>query len=208
MKIYERLLRWGGNGAQPNQYGVQDKRNDIQSNGVSPLALVGHNICVLPGSVVDDFSKIHNYAWIGRNCTVTRATIGHYAGLANNISVGPGEHDTRRIANTALFTADPYSELTKAPCHVGPDVWIGVDTVIRRGVSIGAGAVVGANSFVNKDVPPYAIVAGSPARHIRYRFTASQIDEIMKSEWWTFDLEQARKILEHLEKRLGIQPNE
>ena len=93
-----------------------------------------------------------------------------------------------------------YNELTKDKIIIGNDVWIGTDSIIRRGVTIGDGAVIGANSFVNKDVPPFAVVAGNPAKLIRYRFSQKKIDCILKSEWWLLDLEQARIAVEKLEK--------
>ncbi|OAM88606.1 hypothetical protein AW736_16200 [Termitidicoccus mucosus] len=63
-------------------------------------------------------------------------------------------------------------------------MWIGYDVKLFRGVTIGNGAVIGACSLVNKDVPPYAIVAGSPARHIRWRFPDEHIDFLQSIEWW------------------------
>lgn len=70
---------------------------------------------------------------------------------------------------------------------IGNDVWIGVGSIIRRGVTIGNGAVIGANSFVNKDVPPYAFAVGSPARVIKYRFKKEMIEKIEESCWWQYE---------------------
>ena len=72
------------------------------------------------------------------------------------------------------------------PIHIGHDVWIGYGAIIMDGVTIGTGAVVAAAAVVTKDVPPYAIVAGVPARIIRYRFDDDTIRRLLESRWWDF----------------------
>ena len=71
--------------------------------------------------------------------------------------------------------------------HIGNDVWIGLNATILDGVTIGDGAIVAAGAVVTKDVPPYAVVAGVPAKIIKYRFTESQIDFLLKFRWWEKD---------------------
>jgi tetrahydrodipicolinate N-succinyltransferase len=76
---------------------------------------------------------------------------------------------------------------TDEPISIGSDVWIGAGAMILDGVNIGHGAVVGARSVVTKNVPPYAIVAGVPARIIRYRFTDEIIARLLEIAWWNLD---------------------
>ena len=92
--------------------------------------------------------------------------------------------------------------MRRGECVIGNDVWIGVDSIIRRGVKIGNGAVVGANSFVNHDVPDFAIVAGNPARLIRYRFDEEMQAEISASKWWEKDLPEAKEIIKKLKSKI------
>jgi virginiamycin A acetyltransferase len=174
--------------------------NRICSPGVSLEAIDGQHITALPGTFIDKHCSIGSYAWFGYNCFVTKARVGRYTGIGNNVSIGPGEHRLDRIANNATLydEQDIYEVLTEEPCTIGPDVWIGVDSVIRRGTEIGAGAVVGANSFVNESVPPYAIVAGTPAKIIRYRFGPAQIAAILESRWWELEIIDARLLLREL----------
>ena len=77
---------------------------------------------------------------------------------------------------------------------IGNDVWIGSHATIISGVHIGSGAVIGANAVVAKDIPPYAIAVGNPARVIKYRFDEETIKKFMAVKWWNWDL---RKILEN-----------
>ena len=87
--------------------------------------------------------------------------------------------------------------VSKGGIRIGNDVWIGTNSTILSGVSIGDGAVVGANALVNKNVPPYAIVGGTPARNLGYRFTSEIIEELLKTKWWDWPLDQLLRS-EHL----------
>ena len=86
----------------------------------------------------------------------------------------------------------------KGPTIVGNDVWIGYDAVIMPGVHIGDGAVVGTRSVVTRDVPPYTVVAGDPARPIRKRFDDATIDKLMRLQWWNLPDEEIRDFLPEL----------
>ena len=88
--------------------------------------------------------------------------------------------------------------VSKGDVVIGNDVWIGRGVVILSGVRVGNGAVIGAGAVVTKDVPPYAIVAGNPARIIRYRFSPEQIEELEQIAWWSWpdkEIERAIPLL-------------
>ena len=126
---------------------------------------------------VDNSSVIGDYTYLGERVSVTRATIGRYCSIANLVTIGAGEHDVDKISTNCMLSRH---NLTEKDCIIGNDVWIGVDSIIRRGIKIGNCAVVGANSFVNKDVPDFAVVAGNPARIIKYRFNPEIREKILE----------------------------
>ena len=80
----------------------------------------------------------------------------------------------------------------RVPMTVGSDVWVGSNAILGAGISIGNGAVIGANSVVTMNVDPFSVVAGNPARVIRYRFSQDLIERIEASKWWNLPLEQIR----------------
>ena len=82
---------------------------------------------------------------------------------------------------------------------IGNDVWIGYEAVIMSGVTIGDGAIIGTRAVVTKDVPPYAIVGGSPARVLKKRFSDDIIDKLLKIKWWNWPVEKITRNLEYIQ---------
>lgn len=92
-----------------------------------------------------------------------------------------------------LPTQPPY-ELADFNTHIGHDVWIGNGVKVMKGLTIGNGSIVAAGAVVTKDVPPYAIVGGVPAKVIKYRFEQDIINRLLSSEWWKYDLSQFESV--------------
>lgn len=97
---------------------------------------------------------------------------------------------TFKSTHSKLASVFRYSENCYKPIDIGSDVWLGSNVIVLPGVSIGHGAVVGAGGVVTKDVPPYAIAVGCPARTVRYRFSESQIELLLASKWWEWPEER------------------
>lgn len=166
---------------------------------------VSDNISIGALTSIDNNCTIGEYTYIGLRCTISKANIGRYCSIGNNVSIGPGEHRLNWISTSSFLYEDKmdwYDVLTQGDVTIGNDVWIGTDSIIRRGITVGDGAVIGANSFVNFDVPPYAIVAGVPAQIIKYRFSEEVIQKLLDSKWFLYDLDDAKKIVRNLEQEI------
>ena len=120
-------------------------------------------------------------------------TIGGYCSIAANVEfmIG-GNHHTGRISTFPFAGAGGPG--SKGPITVGNDVWIGKNAFILSGVTVGDGAAIGANAVVTKDVRPYAIVAGNPARELRRRFEDADVERLLQIAWWNWPDEEVVSI--------------
>jgi acetyltransferase-like isoleucine patch superfamily enzyme len=161
-----------------------------------------HRLSKLESGTSFYFSKIGKYSYCGYDCEIFNTTIGNFTSIANGVTIGGSRHPMEWVSMSPVFYAGRDSirkkfarfELDQIPLtEIGSDVWIGRGAIILSGKRIGNGAVIGAGSVVTKDVPDYAVVAGNPARIIRYRFEKSIIFDLQKLAWWDLSDETIEK---------------
>ncbi len=169
---------------------------------ISSRAHVTVEIPVAVSATVDFVGEIGVFTYIrgahGRLAPGV-SSIGRYCSIAPDVVAGESTHPTGWLSthpfqyghkDFARFVKKPTSRLQpdglNEPVKIGNDVWLGAGADIMRGVTIGDGAIVAAGAVVTKDVPPYAIVGGVPARLIRYRFEPGLIADLLAVRWWRF----------------------
>ena len=146
----------------------------------------------------------HSYAGAIRELYNPLVKVGSFCSIANGVTfMGSGEHPPVghhcRCVSSFPFREKGWGDYwpctSRGPIVVGNDVWIGEDALILDGVEIGDGAIVGARAVVAKAVPPYAVVAGNPARIVKYRFSPAEIEALLRIKWWQWPDEQIREAL-------------
>jgi chloramphenicol O-acetyltransferase type B len=148
-------------------------------------------------------STMGKFSFCGYDCEIVNADIGSFTSIANCVVIGGGRHPMEWAGMSSVFYEGRDSVNAKFSEHVreqprrisiGNDVWLGRSVIVLPGVTIGDGAVVGAGSVVTKEVPPYAIVAGNPARLIRYRFSELLRSRLMSVRWWDLNEGELRAL--------------
>ena len=140
---------------------------------------------------------IGEYTYVGGKCAIvdSRSRIGKFCSIAKNVSIGTTMHPIHTLTTHPVSHLGSWGTLkilpenriefqNKRPVRIGNDVWIGFNAVLMDGITVGDGAVIGAGAVVTKDIPPYAVAVGVPARVIKYRFDAETIQRLLKARWW------------------------
>ena len=154
--------------------------------------------------------NISRFCYIGSKCDFARTTIAPFTSIGSEVLSGLGTHPlnyvstypgfySRNVSGSKWFGIDTdFKEIENKSVSIGADVWIGSRAIILGGVSIGHGAVIGAGAIVTKDVPPYAIVGGVPAKVIRYRFDSLVIKNLIDSQWWNLSEDLLREAAQYI----------
>ena len=138
-------------------------------------------------------SNFGKHSFCGYDCTFINCDVGSFTSIASNVVVGGARHPIEYVSTSPVFLAHKDSVKKKYSRHnyvsnpktqIGHDVWVGEGVFIKAGVSVGDGSVIGMGSVVTKNIPPYTIYAGNPAKCIRNRFPDDVTQALLKLQWW------------------------
>ena len=169
---------------------------------------------VCSGSELTNVS-IGNYSYVGNNCFVVNTKIGNFCSIADRCLIGGATHPIYRVSTSPVFHngknvlnknfAD-FESIKTPETIIGNDVWIGMGCIIKAGIKIGNGSILGMGSVLTKDIPPYEIWGGNPARKIKDRFDKDKVELLMKTEWWNLndnDISKLANKFDDIEKFLN-----
>lgn len=143
--------------------------------------------------------ELGDFTYIANNTQIHRTTLGKFVSIGRDCKIGLAKHPTSQFVSThpIFFSPSKQCQISFADqsyfpeygnIDIGNDVWVGDNVIIVNDVTIGDGSIIAAGSVVTKDVPPYAIVGGVPARIIKYRFDDSTIEKLLRLKWWDNDI--------------------
>ncbi|WP_051364089.1 CatB-related O-acetyltransferase [Oleidesulfovibrio alaskensis] len=183
-------------------------------NHIHPAATVAQG-CEIAGSVMHEHARLKKnaelrdsvlgaYSYLSAGSMAVAADIGRFTSVGPGAYIGLWEHDTFTTTHTFYlyessggfckgwrnFSRDSIRTV------IGSDVWIGANAVIRKGVTVGHGAVIGASAVVTRDVPPFAVVTGVPAHVHRYRFDAATRSLLLRTRWWDLPRETIQDMVD------------
>jgi virginiamycin A acetyltransferase len=171
------------------------KTNNIHSNvmlGVN--CSIEKNVVIRSGVTIGDFSYINPGSYIGEG-----TKIGKYCSISYDCKIGVSEHPINFVSShpatygsNNIFREKIDFEQKDSPI-IGNDVWIGANSIILRGVIVGDGAIIAAGAIVTKDVLPYTIVGGIPAKVIKNRYDEEIVEYLLKWKWWNLSTVELQK---------------
>lgn len=167
--------------------------------------VLGEYVVILGGAILNKVN-ISDFSYISYGSITSNVDIGKYCSIGPNVQIGLATHPSRVFVSThpAFYSnnnaccnitlrANKIFDDAVPKTVLANDIWIGANVIIPGGIQIGTGAIIAAGSVVVKDVPPYAVVGGNPARIIKYRFSEGQIMALLGSEWWNWPIDKVRQ---------------
>ena len=197
-----------------NQYNFIGNEVKIDSSAYISGSTIEGKVEIMKGTKVfkayiEGRVRIERYTSIwGPNITIIGRiygiSIGSFCSIARNVSIQEDNHNTLRLTsywieqNVLGLDLFDNANVSKGIISIENDVWIGSGAQILSGVRVSNGAVIAAGAIVTKDVPPYAIVAGNPAKVIKYRFDEEKIQFLLELKWWDWSIEKIKKNINFL----------
>ena len=159
-------------------------------------------------------SQIGAYSYVANGTDLEHVIVGKFCSISDHCRIGMGRHTINLLSTSPIFTQvvngtqsrwieKDCNSYTSQGVEIGNDVLIGSHALINDGVKIGDGATIASAAVVTKDVPPYAIVGGVPAKIIRYRFSEDLIAKLLELKWWDMSEAELKKHI-HLFQKEGL----
>lgn len=157
------------------------KKKKILSLNANLSAKYGKGVVISAGTYVSKNSIIGDYSYVNSNSSIENATIGKYCSISSGVYISPYNHKSEYVSTSPH---NRYYVEEEKRVKIGNDVLISLNAIILEGISIGDGAIIAAGAIVTKDVKPYEVVGGVPAKHVRYRFDEERINYLLNLKWW------------------------
>lgn len=180
-----------------------NKKNStyIHSYFASLKANYGEKVMISQGTRVASDVTIGDYSYVNINSSLENCIIGKFCSISSGVYISPWEHDLHKRTTHPIAYDEEIRNKVRKKVKIGHDVLISLNCIILEGITIGNGAVIGAGAVVTKDVLPYEIVAGVPAKHIGFRFDKNTITDLNNIKWWDWDISKINRNLLYLQNK-------
>jgi acetyltransferase-like isoleucine patch superfamily enzyme len=183
---------------------IKYSKSVIKSRHIHPSAKIGHHVVIERECRISKGVEIHDYTYMNEGVRVDSNTrsIGRYCSISHNVKIGLGPHPAHFVSTSAVFYNPHWGFVSEVifdeikangSAVIEDDVLIGASAIILAGVHVGTGAIIGAGAIVTKDVEPYTVVGGAPARKLGDRFPEDIKSALLQSRWWEWPAERLLK---------------
>lgn len=180
----------------------------IESYLVGEKVKLGKYVGVSRNCDIRENVEIGDYSFVNQGTIIASGLVGKFTSIGYNCQIGMFEHPTNYMSTSPrtydgrnIFGVDEYWNDIFSPPIIGNDVWVGSNVVILQGVKIGDGAIIAAGAVVTKDVEPFSIVGGVPAKIIKKRFDDKHIEFLEELKWWNLPIEELSKYKHYFESK-------
>ncbi len=190
----------------------KNKINSLFNNKISCSSVIFGSKIESTSSIRPDVRLYHSivgrYTYVGRNTLVQNTKIGAFCSISENCNIGMPSHPINFVSTSPVFLKgknylrinfEEFEYEDCPPTYIGNDVWIGANVQIKSGLTIEDGAIIAAGAVVTKNVPAFSIVAGVPAKVIRFRFDEVTCEAIKKSAWWSYSDTQLKSLSKYFD---------
>lgn len=166
---------------------------------------LGKSVAVLDRTILSQVN-MGRFSYVSNDSCLINAEVGSFCSIGPHVKIGLAPHPTSVFVSTypafysnfnegcpQCFREEKIFNDSVPKTTIGHDVWIGSNVIIPGGIRVGTGAIIASGSVVVKDVPPYAVVGGNPAKIIRLRFSEEQIEILLASKWWDWPIDKIRR---------------
>jgi acetyltransferase-like isoleucine patch superfamily enzyme len=180
---------------------IRHRKSRLYSCKIAWDAEIGHNCRVAAGVQLGRRVSLGDNSYVNDGTIIASGRIGRFCSIGDHCSIGMQEHPLDFLstsprlygAQNILGTPVNWNDFPSPPL-IENDVWVGSQATVLQGVRIANGSVVAAGAVVTKNVPPYAIVAGVPARLVRYRFSPEDVERLLQLRWWDLSISEIRSM--------------
>ena len=200
-----------------DSFNTKEKKKLRKKPNIDPTSMIkdcsfGKYVEIGSNNNIED-TIIDDYSYTSENCQIIHSTIKKFVNIASYVRLNPSQHPISWASQHHMqyrkemfgfgFDDESFFDWRRERrVEIGNDVWIGHNVVIMGNVTIGDGAVIGSSSVVTKDIPPFAIAVGNPAKIIRYRFDEKTIEALQNIAWWN---REDKKIKDSIEDFKSIE---
>lgn len=192
----------------------------LNSINVGKNVQIGNNCIISKRVILGDNVSIDNFTYLNSSkywITIeSNVKIGKFCSVAPGVFIGAGNHDYNFVTTHPILFDSYYDDVTNLDSVkrkanglkdkdcitiIGNDVWIGQNAILKRGISVGNGSVIAGGSVVVKDVPPFAIVGGNPAKIIKFRMSKERIEKVLENDekvWWNKSITEIASEIENM----------